>query len=109
MLDPLIIARMNPERRKIMSQQGNRARELIRLSQEPPEYMPIDLCDFKRFVIIGDVSYDKPRIVTGLFFDAGHTGRYELLINGRTEGVPAGWYNGIHKLAERLPSPRATY
>jgi len=109
MLSPEIIARMTPERRKLLSVQGNRAREIIRLSQEPSEFMPFDPCAFKRFAIIADLSYDKPRIVTGLFFDAGHTGRYELLINGRTEGVPAGWYNGIHKLAERLPSPRAMY
>lgn len=71
--------------------------------------MPIDLCDFKKFVIMGDVSFDKPRIVTGLFFDRGHTGRYELLINGRTSGESAGWYNGVHKLAERLPPPLARY
>jgi len=109
MLTPEIIARMTPERRKIISREGNRARALIRLSNEPPEYMPIDPRAFKRFVIIGDVSYDQPRIITGLFFDRGHTGRYELLINGRQNGEPAGWYNGVQKLAERLPQPRAQY
>lgn len=105
MLSPEIIARMTPEQRRHLSQQGNRARELIRLAQEPPDYLPVPKA-FQRFAIIGSLEFDEPRIRTALFFDCGHTGRYRIVIGTKPQPGTTGWYNGLHHLAAMIPPPR---
>lgn len=105
MLSPEIIAKMTPEQRKWLSQQGNRARELIRLAQEPPDYLPVPKA-FQRFAIIGSLEYDQPMVRTALFFDCGHVGRYRTVIGTVPQQGTTGWYNAVHHLAERIPPPR---
>jgi hypothetical protein len=99
---------MRPEQRKWLSQQGNRARELIRLAQEPPEYLPVPKA-FQRFAIIGSLEFDEPRIRTALFFDCGHVGRYRVVIGSNPQPGTTGWYNGLHDLAAMIPPPRIIY
>lgn len=106
MLSPEIIARMEAEQRKWLSQQGNRARELIRLAQEPPEYLPIPK-QFQRFAIVGSLEFDKPMVRTALFFNTGHSGRYQTIVGSNEAGWKSGWLNGVHDLAELIPPVRS--
>lgn len=99
---------MTPDQRRWLSQQGNRARELIRLSQEPPDYLPVPKA-FQRFAIIGSLEFDAPIVRTALFFDCGHTGRYQTLIGAGGQSIETGWYNGVHDLAELVPPPRVMF
>ena len=108
MLNSETIARMESEQRKWLSQQGNRAREIIRLSQEPPEYSPMSK-DFQRFAIIGSVEFDQPIIRTALFFDSGHSGRHEIIIGSNEAKWDCGWYNGMDELSHLIPPVRTTY
>ena len=105
MLSPEIIAKMEPEKRKWLSQQGNRARELIRLAQEPPDYLPVPKA-FQRFAILGSVEFDKPIVRTALFFDCGHMGWYRQMVGTQYQDKTVGWYNGVHDLATMIPPPR---
>jgi hypothetical protein len=108
MLSSETIARMTPEQKRWMSQQGNRAREIIRLAQEPPEYSPLHK-DFQRFAIIGSVEFDQPIIRTALFFGSGCSGRHEIIIGSNDAKWSRGWYNGMDELAHLIPPVRATY
>lgn len=106
MLNAETLSKMTSEQRKWLSQQGNRARELIRLAQEPPEYLPV-LKPFQRFAIVGSLEFDKPIVRTALFFDCGHVGRYQTVVGHNEAEWRTGWYNGVHGLAELIPPPRA--
>ena len=108
MLNPKTIARMTTEQKRWLSQQGNRARELIRLTQEPPEYMPIPK-QFQRFAIIGSLEFNKPIIRTALFFSCEHTGRYQTIVGNNEAEWQTGWYNGIDNLAHLIPPVRVIY
>jgi hypothetical protein len=105
MLSDNIIKKMMPEQRKWLSRQGNRARELIRLAQEPPEYLPTPKA-FQRFAIIGSLEFDEPKVRTALFFDCGHTGWYRIVIGTKPQPETTGWYNGIQQLASLIPATR---
>ena len=106
MLTPETIARMTAEQKQWLSQQGNRAREIIRLAQEPPMYSPIPK-DLQRFAIVGSVEFDKPIIRTALFFGSGHSGRHEIIVGSNEAKWSHGWYNGIDELAHLIPPVRA--
>lgn len=108
MLTPETIARMTKEQKLWLSQQGNRAREIIRLSQEPQEYMPIPK-QFQRFAIIGSLEFDKPMVRTALFFDCGHMGRYQTIVGNNEIEWQTGWYNGIDNLAHLIPPAKMFY
>lgn len=108
MLNPETIARMTLEQKRWLSRQGNRAREIIRLAQEPPEYSPIPK-DFQRFAIIGSVEFDKPIVRTALFFGAGHNGRYRTIVGSNEAEWQTGWLNGVRDLAALIPPTRISY
>ena len=105
MLSPEIISRMTTDQKRWLSQQGNRAREIIRLSQEPPPYSPIPK-EFQRFAIIGSVEFDKPMVRTALFFDSGHSGRHKIIVGNNEANWEHGWYNGLTELAHLIPPVR---
>lgn len=106
MLPPEILAKMAFEQRKWLSQQGNRARELIRLAQEPSDYLPVSKA-FQRFAIVGSLEFDTPLVRTALFFDCGHTGRYRTVVGSNEAEWRTGWGNGVRDLAALIPPPRA--
>ena len=81
---------------------------LLKLAQEPPDYLPAPKA-FQRFVIIGSLEFDKPMVRTALFFDCGHVGRYRTVIGTKPQPGTTGWYNAIHDLAATIPPPRGTY
>lgn len=108
MLNKETLSRMLPDQIRCLSQQGVRAREIIRLSQEPPEYSPIPR-DFQRFAIIGSVEFDQPIIRTALFFGSGHSGRHRIIVGSNEAEWSYGWYNGMDRLAHLIPPVRACY
>jgi hypothetical protein len=92
--------RMTPEQRKRISMLGVQARELKRLSQEPPIYSPIP-DGLQLAALFLDFRLAQPMATHVLLFDAGYKNRYELIPNNNVKPGLIGWHDAVRKGASR--------